>query len=174
MDTECLIDKNKNQLIELFEEIKSISDEEFKILTVGSGGIGPHVRHLLNFYSNLSVGVKDKTPIDFQKRKENSRIERNREYALSAIYGIIGLVDVLRYESLLDMFDQKTPSYTEKVSLRNLLNQTLTHTVHHCAIIRTILLMINESNSDYNLQNKYFGYEESTIKRHLAKKIKMS
>lgn len=128
--------------------LKKITDEQYVYVDKDSykGGIGKHIRHILDHYDSFLDGWNDK--IDYDDRKRNTEIETNLGAAIRKIELLTSRfnrlikeekpidTDVLVKSNAIDV-DLESPwsSSTIKRELQFLVS----HTVHHFALVAFIL-----------------------------------
>ena len=133
---------------------------------VFGSGVGAHLRHVLDHYSNLLAGLPT-AAIDYDARAREAAIETERPAALRRLDELIaGLRELIGRQDVplkvkMDCGDQSDPAgwWTES-SLRRELQFLISHTVHHYALIRIILKI---QGIDVSPQ---FGVAPSTLRHH--------
>ncbi len=105
--------------------------------------VGPHVRHVLDHYAAFFAGFTGPT-IDYDARQRNREIETERDAALVAIVdasGRLGDLDrgALEREIAVRSNGGGGPEDLSRSTLRRELQFLLSHTVHHWALVRSIL-----------------------------------
>ena len=164
------IDKNINLLIGLYLEIKHISSAYYKQKTASSGSMGPHVRHLLNFYQIFLEAFNTDDVVNFQKRKDNYMIEQNRDAGLNAIKDVIIGLQLIDDSFLEEKIMWQDSGNVIKVTLEVIFRYLKSHTVHHNATIRSIIRLLTWDKEEFNFQDEFFGYEESTIEKIVSQR----
>lgn len=105
--------------------------------------VGPHVRHVLDHYSAFFAGCPGST-IDYDARQRNPQIETEREAALQALIEASGLLSDLDRGALERPISVRSngggsPEDLSLSTLKRELQFLLSHTVHHWALVRSIL-----------------------------------
>lgn len=162
------IDKNINLLVGLYLEIKYMSFADYKQKTVSSGAMGPHIRHILNFYQIFLEAFYTDDVVNFQKRKDNYMIEQNKDAGLNAIKDVIIGLQLIDESFLEEKITIEDSDGSEEVTLRTLFRELKSHTVHHNATIRSIIRLLTWDREEFFFQDEFFGYEESTIAKIVA------
>lgn len=159
------IQKNINLLIGLYNEIYHISDECYLDKTQ-AGSVAKHLRHILNFYENFFEAYLKKSTVNFQNRESNPDIESDREGGLGAISDMIKKISSLDTsivsENYLLVSDGDD---VDRLRVRKILRDIMSHTDHHCWIIRVAIVLFYEGDPLFCIQDTFFGYEEFTIKK---------
>ncbi|HEX8288857.1 MAG TPA: hypothetical protein VF556_12725 [Pyrinomonadaceae bacterium] len=148
---------------ELFRGAKligKIEDKFYRQKANGTGSIGGHFRHNLDFINAFLNGIQ-KGKIDYHQRERNLRIEENRLYAIKRIAFTVCKLRSLSAESL-----------RQKISIRSEIDESLwlkssamreleflhSHTVHHYALVAEKLAFFGVKVSNN------FGVAPSTLK----------
>ncbi len=129
------------------------------------GGVGKHVRHVLEFYQ----AVLNEFPevIDYDSRTRESEIEEDPNAARERIQHLVSRIDDLRarvenrsHDSIAKLlrFSSERPLGTVASSVGRELVFLSSHTVHHLALIRFILESLGYEVSDD------FGVAPSTLR----------
>ncbi len=105
--------------------------------------IGPHVRHVLDHYAAFFAGC-DQTSIDYDARQRNRQVETERQAAQISIIDISGHLSDLDRSILEHPISVRSnggggPEDFSRSTLRRELQFLLSHTVHHWALVRSIL-----------------------------------
>lgn len=132
-----LIDSLAGELRRGCELIDLLSDRIYRRTANGTGSVGGHFRHNLDFVLNLLAGI-DRGWIDYVARERNVRIETDRKFAFDKLYEAASNVCRVNDESLkvsirvLSETDRRSwfPS-----SIGRELEFVHSHTVHHHALI---------------------------------------
>jgi len=135
-----------------------IYDEAYTRTSEGSGSVGGHYRHNLNFVEAVLNGVK-LGRIDYGKRIRDVRIETNRGYAAERFAETISSLRRLsRNEAAkeVSVVSEVNPLVLYRSSVGRELEFAHSHTVHHHALIAQKLHEIGLDAS--------FGVAPSTIR----------
>lgn len=125
-------------LKQLNDLLIQLSDTEYArpLSIISQNTIGKHVRHILEFYTCLLVGIENKS-VDYDARKRNLDLENYTQKALEISNSIsdklINLNNKVELE-LLATLPHERIKLTSTVA-RELL-YVLEHTIHHFAIIK--------------------------------------
>ena len=109
-------------------------------------GIGSHLRHCLDHYSNFLAGLSAGR-VDYDARARDPRIEQDRTHALSVLTNLIAGLQQLAatdgdrvIQVKMDCGDDADPtSWWTGSTVRRELQFLISHTVHHYALIAMIL-----------------------------------
>jgi len=156
----ALIWENIRFLEQGVDVLDKISDSVYVCLEAPflQGGIGRHVRHVLDHFILFGDGVGNGA-IDFDDRTRDARIEKDRLFALGLFRELIGqLADFSKSEVHLETsISVRHNGVWCQSSIGRELQHLLNHTVHHYAIIAIILRLQNEPIADD------FGVAPSTL-----------
>lgn len=124
--------------------------------------IGPHVRHVLDHYAAFFAGFGG-TTIDYDARQRNRQVEIDREAAQIGLVDASGrLADLDRAALELPISVRSNgggrPDDFSRSTLRRELQFLLSHTVHHWALVRSILTRSGIEVADT------FGVAPSTLR----------
>jgi len=140
------ITNNVGALLQGIELLERIDDELYKSTerAVCSSAVGGHVRHIVDYYGLMLAGVPSGR-IDYDLRDRDPMIESDR---CTGIARLRSLVDELQsfdltaapstVEVKVDLPEGEEPVWSRS-SLDRELQFILSHTVHHFALIGTIL-----------------------------------
>lgn len=127
-------------------------------------GIGPHVRHVLDHYRAIQIGLNDKS-INYNLRTRNSLEEQDFQLALKSIESIQSWLSTVETDDLivnvLSEISTKV-SLTEEMSStfkRELLYMT-NHAIHHMAYIAQMAIGYGVSVPSH------IGLAPSTLHQH--------
>lgn len=116
--------------------IESLDDEKYMRIANGTGSVGGHIRHNLDFINSFLNGIAERR-IDYDRRERDTRIETDRQFAITGIDFAIARLNALDGE------------VTERINVRSEIDGDLwhsssvsrelefihSHTVHHHALI---------------------------------------
>lgn len=137
---------NCHALEQCIEVLRRMDDETYATAGAEEGSpVGTHFRHVLDHYQILLGGLAGGR-IDYDARRRDPRLEREREYAVNAALDLRDQLDRLTADSgqrpLLvstrSLADEEEPDWSGS-TLRRELQFLVSHTVHHCALIKQIL-----------------------------------
>lgn len=139
---------NMTYLRQAVELISRLRDEDY---TRGgqaayTSGIGSHLRHCLDHYTNFLDGLPGGR-VDYDARARDPRIEQDRQHALAVMRDIVAGLKALAAQDgerviqvKMDCGDQADPaSWWTGSTVRRELQFLISHTVHHYALIAMIL-----------------------------------
>ena len=107
--------------------------------------IGRHVRHILDHVANLDRAVSEGCVADYESRARDSRLETDPALALAEVDRLrqrlshLASIDADRPATISIAITRDRPKATLPSTLGRELSFVLSHTVHHHAIIRTLL-----------------------------------
>lgn len=117
--------------------IKSLDDEKYTRTENGTGSVGGHVRHNLDFINSFLNGVAERR-VDYDRRERDLRIETDRNFAIAKIDFTISRLNSPDSE----MIEQRVVVRSEingelwhSSSVSRELEFVHSHTVHHHALI---------------------------------------
>ena len=131
------------------------------------GGAGSQFRHCLDFYSSLLAGLPGGR-IDYSARERDSRLETERDHAIRTTESLIDRLLELRPEQLATSLQVRAdfPTLGDEgdawsgSTLHRELQFLLSHTVHHYALIASLL---KPQGFDVAEQFPDFGVAPSTL-----------
>ncbi|CAN5798281.1 hypothetical protein BH20ACI4_BH20ACI4_01290 [soil metagenome] len=153
----------KNLADELFRGAKmigKIDDPVYRKSTTGTGSIGSHFRHNLDFVNAFVYGLGT-GKIDYNRRERDLQIEENRLYAINMFADAVS-----RFRRLpVEIFNKKvlirseinSDFWLESSAMREL-EFLHSHTIHHHALIADKLKSFGVHTA------KDFGVAPSTLK----------
>ena len=135
---------------------------------LGWPGIGPHIRHCLDFYEAL-LGGWSAGRVDYDRRARDPELEADPRAAVAAFDSVAARLTALPSDALdrglrvaADATDEQAPRRWTRSSLGRELRFLLSHTIHHYALVALLLRQRDiEPGSD-------FGVAPSTL-AHRAK-----
>lgn len=160
----------KNFTVELSRGAKIIglvSDSIYRQAANGTGSIGGHFRHNLDFADSFLKGIS-RGEINYNLRERDERIENDRLYAIKRFALTICKIRNLPAETLrreIQIRSEIDESVCHRSSVARELEFLHSHTVHHHALIAEKL-----NNFGIKISND-FGFAPSTL-RFLMKKQK--
>jgi len=120
------------------EMISAVDDLVYKRVANGTGSIGGHFRHNLDFVTSFLNGIAEQQ-IDYNRRERNLLIETDRKFAIEKFEFAIARLQQLS-GNILERFvyvrSEVDPTYWLPSSLLRELEFLHSHTVHHHALIR--------------------------------------
>ena len=128
-----------------------------------NSSIGGHMRHVLDHYSSLLEGLGS-GQVDYEARTRDARIEADPAFAIDILDGLCGHMEGLSQNAQLavrsECCGEQAPVWAETSLLREL-EFSLSHTVHHYALIAVMAGLAGMPVPGN------FGMAPSTL-RHLA------
>lgn len=128
-----------------------------------SSPVGMHFRHLIDHYRAFFTGLPE-GKIDYDARERQTPMETDRHLALATILGFIG--DLERIDETMggreilvsarSAGDSSEPDWS-RTTIKRELQFLVSHTVHHFALIRPLLLGEGVAVEDQ------FGFAPSTL-----------
>ena len=137
---------NCHVLDQCIEVLRRMDNETYATAGADEGSpVGAHFRHVFDHYQVLLGGLAGGR-IDYDARRRDPRLEREREYAIDAALGLRNQLGQLTAEvgsrplqvSTRSMADEEKPDWSGS-TVRRELQFLVSHTVHHCALIKQIL-----------------------------------
>ena len=163
-----LIELNVAWLRQVSVLVDELDDEIFATTPQGLAPhrVGSHLRHVLEFYECFLDGFESRR-VDYDSRKRNEAIERNRHSALAGIRSIISRLQSIPTKWTQDVLAVRVEDGEADVWLASSIGRELqalsSHTIHHFALI-AVTLRAHGVQMDAD-----FGMAPSTL-RHLAAK----
>jgi hypothetical protein len=160
-----IVSANLALLRQAHELVSTLPDAAFGGAEGVEKPVGPHFRHVLEHYSCFLDGLRDRR-IDYDARRREEHIERDRESAAGRIRDLIDGLLALGGPGALDdeiavRLDCGLGEEREQWSrstVRRELHFLLSHTIHHYALIGLLLGALGiETGPD-------FGVAPSTLK----------
>jgi hypothetical protein len=162
-----LVERLIDELIRAADLIQKIDKETFVKSANGTGSVGGHFRHNLDFATSILNGISE-GKIDYERRGRDVKVETDRQYAvekyIEVIRRVIGVSpDDLNKAVLVRSEINETCWHRSSISRE--LEFVLSHTVHHHALISEKLAFFGiETSPD-------FGVAPSTLKYWEQQKI---
>ena len=163
-----LADDNSRYIDQAVELLETLTDGQFADpapLGLGSS-VGAHLRHCIDHYDNFLAGIPSGN-VDYDERQRQAELETNRQKAIAKLKSIV--VGLQAISSLEDKpvkvkmdcgNNEAEQSWWTESSVRRELQFLISHTVHHYAIIKMVLIASNCSVSED------FGIAPSTLRYH--------
>ncbi len=100
-----------------------------------NSSIGGHIRHALDHYVSFNAGL-DTARIDYESRARDTRLERERDYALARLNQIINQLKSSAFieSTVLVRLENQEDAWADS-TLRRELQFLLSHTIHHWALV---------------------------------------
>ena len=151
-----------NVFLQLTASVGQLTDEQYvhQCQTLTGATIGKHVRHVIELFQSLQNGYEHGI-VNYDSRKRDSRIENEKQLALSLLNEIrAGLNKKDKDLSLETSYDEDSGEVVFiKTNYNREIVYNLEHAIHHMALIR---IGINEVSSVELPEN--FGVAPSTIR----------
>jgi|GEM_PF-560685 len=156
-----LIQSIKDTLSERSQVIAMINEDQYsQTLTIFSGSsIGMHARHVVEFYQCLLLQY-DHQSIDYEQRKRDLLLQSQPEYFNIAVQKIISAIENLRTNQLNTPLSILTSSEKGELisnSLARELHYNLEHTIHHSALIKIGVLILNPALNNQHRKGNFSG-----------------
>jgi hypothetical protein len=142
----------QNYCQENLNEIKDIllkltkEQYKYKSTTLFGATIGQHVRHILEFYQSVFIGLESKI-VNYDNRERNHLIEKDNKFAIEVIDEISSKLKVNNSDQQMILEGNFCPEEGRqiqiKTSFRRELAYCLEHSIHHQALIKVGLLEVN-------------------------------
>jgi len=102
--------------------------------------IGQHIRHILEFYQCIFVGLASGT-ISYDDRERDVRIETDLSFALETIESLKRQLSEVEHDTSIQLCAAYSNEEQEQLtsSLKRELAYVLDHTIHHLAIVKIVL-----------------------------------
>lgn len=159
---------NCHVLDQCIEVLRRMDDETYATAGADEGSpVGVHFRHVFDHYQVLLGGLAGGR-IDYDARGRDPRLEREREYAIGVALGLRNELSQLTAEmgsrplqvSTRSLADEDEPDWSGS-TVRRELQFLVSHTVHHCALIKQILRQHGfEAGMEFGLAPSTKGYLE--------------
>ena len=151
-----------NVFLQLTASLEQLNDVQYSMecSTLSNATIGKHVRHVIELFQSLEQGYSTGI-VNYDKRKRDTRIETDKEFALSLLSEIRNGLNKVNKDLILESsYDEDS---NEVVSIKTNYNReiayNLEHTIHHMALIRVGINAV----SDIQLPENY-GVASSTVR----------
>jgi uncharacterized damage-inducible protein DinB len=136
-------------LDQLAEVVRGLTTEQYTTPPVGvvESSIGAHVRHCLDHIEAFLVGIEE-GQIEFDHRERGTQIERSPQAALRMIARLkrraerAASVSLEQSVRLTLLVDAAQPPISVRSSLGRELAFVISHTIHHEALIGTMVRML--------------------------------
>lgn len=159
------LDYIEKQLIPFLKQLSS-EDYSLKLTALQGASVGQHVRHILDFYSNLAL-AESLGMIDYHNRNRNSILETNKQVVIQTIISQFSKIKAMDEGLPLEVFtdfrsgdlQSRTPV---KTSFAREAMYCFEHAIHHMAMIRIgVSVTFPQVKMDKN-----FGVAPSTLHFH--------
>jgi hypothetical protein len=160
MQTYCKENLNeiKNVLLQLTNE-----QYTFQSATIFGATIGQHVRHILEFYQSIFIGLESKI-INYDNRERNFLIETDSRIAIQVIDEICSKLKESKSDRQIilegNFCKEEGKQIKIETSFLRELAYCLEHSIHHQALIKVGLLEVN----CLNYIDDTFGLAPATIR----------
>jgi len=151
-----------NVFLQLTASLEQLNDVQYSMecSTLSNATIGKHLRHVIELFQSLEQGYSTGI-VNYDKRKRDTRIETDKEFALTLLSEIRNGLNKVNKDLILESsYDEDS---NEVVSIKTNYNReiayNLEHTIHHMALIRVGINAV----SDIQLPENY-GVASSTVR----------
>ena len=140
------------------ELMGKLDDQTYSSSNGGRGSIGAHIRHNINFVDAVIDGAISGS-VDHTNRSRDRRIETDRSSASAKLRSLIdALTKVpMNVAELISVTSELDPTVQHLSTLGRELEFTISHTIHHYALIRERL---EETGLEFDQR---FGIAPSTL-----------
>ena len=137
---------NAQVLDQCVEVLRRMDDETYATAGGDEGSpVGAHFRHIFDHYQLLLAGLTSGR-IDYDARGRDPRLEQERGYAIEVAIGLRDALNNVSADlgarhlqvSTRSLADNEMPDWSGS-TVRRELQFLVSHTVHHCALIKQIL-----------------------------------
>jgi len=141
-----LVDQNQLLLDQARELLAGLTDDEYGSPQGEHAGIGPHLRHCIDFYACF-LRDRQSGRVDYDRREREPRLETDRSVALAELTRLSAGLEELAtaaptgpLEVRVDVSpDEQGSDAWSATSVGRELRFLVSHTVHHFALIAQIL-----------------------------------
>lgn len=145
--------------------IEQMSKEEYalKLPILNNASIGQHVRHVLEFYSCLSLALAS-GKVDYDKRERNLNLEHDPDAATGMIDKLCNMFGQANLNDfpLVNQIELKGITIQTDSSLGREMVYLIEHSIHHFAIINIAL----KNCFEHIITPENFGLAHSTVKHY--------
>lgn len=151
-----------NQLSDLTDRL---SDTQFTVpLEILNGNtIGKHIRHIIEFFDILEIGVKSGV-INYDNRKHETLFETNPNAVKIRLRHLKSMIDLISVEQSVNLELSYSADADEKIKIQSSIARELVynieHAIHHMAIIK---IAIQTAFPEIKLVGN-FGVAYSTVR----------
>lgn len=148
-----------------------LSDEDYTAAAPSGlrGGVGPHLRHVLDHYDCFLDGL-DQGAVDYDRRERDTAVETDRSAALAKLEQIVSRLrglERIEAEGLLivrvDSGEDGQP-FEGASSVGRELQFLVSHTVHHYAVIAVMLRVRGiDPGRDFGVAPSTLKHEAGTV-----------
>jgi hypothetical protein len=130
-------EKILNQLIQLIDQLNE-NDYSTSLDILSGSSVGKHVRHIIEFYGCLLVGIETGT-VNYDKRSRNRIVETDPDFTVQVLSDMLMRFRQMRFDKslrlLIDLSTTESVSEIRTTYFRELA-YNLEHAIHHMAIIK--------------------------------------
>lgn len=151
---QAVINANKQALEQILSLIACAKGDVYSKVPQGmTSAIGRHVRHVLDHYNALQVGIEN-NEIDYDLRSRDSEVETDSCLAVEKINGTIEwMKENIQLDSPMQMKTEVSLDCQEGCVVESTLQREmvylLNHTVHHVAYITLVLRTLGISVDEH-------------------------
>jgi hypothetical protein len=151
-----------NVFLQLTASLEQLNDEQYSMEcpTLSNATIGKHLRHVIELFQSLEKGY-DTGVVNYDKRKRDTRIETDKEFALSLLSEIHSGLN--KYDKDLILESSYDEDSDEVIFIKTNYNRevayNLEHTIHHMALIRVGINAVSTIQLPEN-----YGVASSTVR----------
>ncbi|MEP6747570.1 MAG: DinB family protein [Bacteroidota bacterium] len=152
----------QNVFIQLTASLNLLDNDQYMYAgkTLSNATIGQHVRHIIEMFICLEDGYAGGV-INYENRKRDSKIETDKDFAVSLLKQIYGGLHTENKQLILEAaYDESTNELLQfDTNYYREIAYNLEHTIHHMALIKVGIREV----SDIEIPDE-FGVASSTIK----------
>lgn len=140
--------------------ISQLTNQQFQeTYPFSTSGIGPHFRHVYDHYGSFLNGIQ-RCFVSYESRERDTKIETDVKVAIRHFNDVILTLQTLSEDDVNTVFQLETVHDDERYPIHTTLGRELqfllSHTLHHFAIIRMMVVSLGLPVSEY------FGMAPST------------
>ncbi len=170
MDIERLAARNAAYLAQGLDLLELLDDGQYRGPTAGRGGVGAHLRHILDHYDSLWHGLeREDGRVDYDRRGRDGATETDRAQAARRVRDTVDRLAALggelrgrRVLVAMDCGERAGEETTLSAStVERELKFLVSHTVHHYALIAALLRQEGfEPGPDFGVAPSTLRYEQ--------------
>ena len=158
-----LVERLIDELAWAVDMIQKIDDATFVKSAHGTGSVGAHFRHNLDFVKSAVNGILE-GKIDYERRERDVQVETDKRYAIEKYIGVIRRVISIAPEDMnkaVLVQSEIEEACRHRSSVSRELEFVLSHTVHHHALISEKLASFGiETSPDFGVAPSTLRYWE--------------
>ncbi len=151
-----------NVFLQLTGSLEQLNDEQYSMecAILFNATIGKHLRHVIELFQGLENGYESGV-VNYDKRKRDTRIETDKDFALSLLNEIRKGLNKPDKDLILESsYDEDSPEVVRiKTNYNREVAYNLEHTIHHMALIRVGIVAVSAIQLPEN-----YGVASSTVR----------